>query len=76
MTISGSQATGTAVGAAGINYARVTTDTLCWVAVGSTPDTSISTATAASGARRIMLANTSIELALFAGQKVAVLSAP
>lgn len=76
LTISGSQATGAVVGGASANYARITTDTLCWVAVGTTPNTAATTATSATGSRRVMLANTSIDVALYPGQKVAVLSAP
>jgi len=72
LTISGTQADGTVAGAAGKTYARITTDTACWVAIGSAPDTTATVATATSNARRVMLAVTSIDVALGTGQKVSV----
>lgn len=76
LTISGTQANGTTVAGDTMNYARITTDTLCYVAVGSTPDTTAVAATSATSARRVMLANTTIDVSLTAGQKVSVKSAP
>lgn len=80
LAISGSTATlATAVTAAelaeslGSGVARVASDdTGCYVAVGTTPDPTATTATAATSARRYLPAGGEITLPIAAGEKVAV----
>lgn len=64
--------TGTIVGSITRRVARLTTDTDTWFAVGLTPDPTLTTATAASGAKRFLKAGATVDVVLFPGQKVAV----
>ncbi|MCX5495385.1 hypothetical protein OSH11_11760 [Kaistia dalseonensis] len=73
--MSASQVVGTVTGGAGKNSVRVTVDAAAFVAKGSTPDASATTATSATDAKRYLAAGTSIDLILYAGQKIAVLAA-
>lgn len=78
LTISGSTATlATAVSAGevatGVQVARVAAnDTACFVAIGTTPDPTATTNSAASSAGRLLAIGASIELPIAAGEKVAV----
>jgi len=73
LPISGTQANGAIVGAAGKTIARVTTDdTACYLAVGTTPDCTRTTDNSASSARRFVGAGQSIDIAVLSGWKVSV----
>jgi len=77
LTISGTEAElATAVTAAetaaGVEMARVATDTACYVAVGSAPDTTATTATNATTARRLIPAGWIFDTPIGIGEKVAV----
>lgn len=75
LTISGTTATGAVVGATNKAAARITADTACFFAVGTTPDP---TATAANGAvtsaKRYLPAGVPVEVTLAVGAKVAVIA--
>jgi hypothetical protein len=76
LTISGTQADGTAATPAQTNntdlVARLTTDTDCYIAIGATPDTTATAQTADTTARRFLGAGATIALTLTAGAKVGV----
>jgi hypothetical protein len=58
---------------AGAVVARITTDdTACYAATGTTPDPDAVTSSATTSARRLIPAGGTIELAVYAGDKVAV----
>ncbi len=79
LTISGSPATSTAATAPQIGnadgVARCSTDTNCFIAVGSTPDTTATGATGTSSAKRFLAAGATISLPILAGQSVGVVAA-
>lgn len=77
LTISGSEAElATAVTsaevAAGVEMVRISTDTVCYVAVGSAPDTTATAATNATTARRMLPAGTIFDTPVGVGDLVAV----
>lgn len=75
LTISGTAATGTIVGATTKTVARITSDTACFFAVGTTPNPA---ATAVNGtvtsAKRYLPAGAPVEVTLAVGAKVAVIA--
>jgi hypothetical protein len=78
LTISSSTATiatavSAAINSAGGCVARIQTDdTACYVAVGITPDPTLTAASAASSARRMIPAGGIVEVEIGIGEKVAV----
>ena len=77
LTISGSEAElATAVTsaevAAGVEMVRISTDTVCYVAVGSAPDTTATAATNATTARRMLPAGMVFDTPIGVGDLVAV----
>jgi hypothetical protein len=77
LTISGSEAElATAVTAAevaaGVEMARISVDTVCYVAVGSAPDTTATAATNATTARRMIPAGFVFDTPIGIGDLVAV----
>jgi hypothetical protein len=81
LTVSGSAAPMTsgltsAQFAGGARIARISTDTSCFFAIGSTPDPTAQTATTATTAKRHLNAGASIEQTIGVGEKVSVVSAP
>lgn len=82
LTISGSAAPMTngltaAQLAAGANVARISADTACFFAIGSTPDpTATSQNGSVTSARRHLNAGASVEQVVGVGDKISVVSAP
>lgn len=77
LTISGTEAElATAVTAAevaaGVQMARIAVDTVCYVAVGSAPDTTATAATNATSARRMVNAGNNFDTPIGVGDKIAV----
>ena len=77
LTISGSEAElATAVTAAevaaGVEMVRVSTDTACYVAIGSAPDTTATAATGATTARRMIPAGFVFDTPIGIGDLIAV----
>lgn len=73
LTVSGTTATGAVVGNSAMTVARIETDSAaCFVAVGTTPDPTATTATAATSAGRYLGSGKAMDLLIGAGMKVAV----
>jgi hypothetical protein len=77
LTISGSEAElATAVTAAevaaGVEMARISVDTVCYVAIGSAPDTTATVATNATTARRMIQAGWMFDTPIGIGDLIAV----
>lgn len=78
-TISGSAATSSALTVAQAGnaemVARISTDTACFVAIGTTPDPTATAITGATSAKSFLAANASFTKPLQPGDKVAVIAA-
>lgn len=81
LTVSGSAAPMTngltaAQFSGGARIMRISTDTACFFAIGSSPDPTVQTATATTSAKRHLNAGASVEQTVGVGDKVSVVSAP
>lgn len=56
----------------GANIARIATDTDCYFAIGTVPDPTAASSSAATSARRFLSAGSYLEQVIAAGEKVAV----
>lgn len=79
LAISGSQATSVAATGDQLGnvdgVARLSTDTNCFVAVGSTPDTTATVVSGTTSAKRFLAAGATITLPITRGQSVGVVAA-
>lgn len=79
LTISGTAANGTAATAIQVGnanlVARISTDTACFIAIGSAADPAATAATGTTSAKRFLPAGGEIPLELKAGDRVSVIAA-
>ncbi|WP_332116059.1 hypothetical protein [Azorhizobium caulinodans] len=75
LTIAGTASTGTVTGAATKTVARITADTACFFAIGTTPNPAATAANGAvTGSKRYLPAGQAVEVILASGAKVAVIA--